>query len=380
MQTLQFEVFGANVVFGWKELEKLGEHVGSFGKHKALIVSDKGVTALRIPERVSTILKKAGIDSVPFSDVAENPTDVNVLDGTKLYESEACDMIIGVGGGSPMDAAKGIQVSVSHPAPLSTYYGVEGIARIVNPMPPLVEIPTTSGTGSETSKGAVITDTAQNVKRLVRPGMPALALVDPELTVGMPPALTAATGMDAMSHHVEAFLSRQYQPVAEAIALEGIRLVAEFLVTAVEDGQNREARSQMAMASSLGSIAFQKGLGVTHSLAHQLSTEYGIHHGVANAVLLPYTMAFNRDAVERKMVRIAFAMGAESLTSEGAILAMTDLIERVNLPLNLSDLGVREDAVPVMAQNAMGDWCYPNNPKSCTKEDMEMLFHKAMKG
>ena len=378
MQTLQFEVFGAKVAFGWKELEKLGEYAGGLGKRKALVVSDKGVTALGIPARVSEILKKSGIDSVMFSDVAENPTDVNVLDGTKLYESEECDMIIGVGGGSPMDAAKGIQVSVSHPAPLSTYYGVEGIARIVNPMPTLIEIPTTSGTGSETSKGAVITDTTQNVKKLIRPGMPALALVDPELTVGMPPKLTAATGMDAMSHHVEAYLSRQFHPVAEAIALEGIRLVAESLVTAVEDGQNPEARSQMALASCLGSLAFQKGLGVTHSLAHQLSTEYGVHHGVANATLLPYTMDFNRDVTEQKMVRIAFAMGAESLTPEGAIRAMTDLIERVNLPLRLSELGVREDGIPLMAKNAMGDWCYPNNPKTCTEADMEMLFRKAM--
>jgi len=377
-QSLYFEIFGCCIEFGWNVLNTLGAHAKSLGAKKALIVTDEGVVSIGIPERVSSVLKKAGIESVTFKDVFPNPTDMNVQNGVNAYKAESCDLIIGVGGGSPMDAAKGIRVLVSHTAPLEQYFGLKGAEKIINPMPSLIAIPTTSGTGSETSRGAVITDTDRNTKCLLRSGMPTLALVDPEVTIGMPPHLTAATGMDAMSHHIEAFLSPQYHPVAEAIAQEGIRLVADNIIAAVENRQNRKARTNMGMASTMGSLAFQKGLGVTHSLAHQLSTEYDVHHGVANAILLPHTMEFNRAVAEEKLTCIAFAMGGKSPSPEAAIQAIAQLIERAGLPTKLSEVNVVEAGIPIMARNAMEDWCYLNNPRPCSQSEMAMLFRKAL--
>jgi alcohol dehydrogenase class IV len=373
-----FEIFGVQVQFGWNALDTLGRHAGANNAKRALIVTDSGVAAAGIPEQIATALKSAGIESVIFDGVSENPTDKNVEMGAKQYKEASCDMIIGLGGGSPMDAAKGVRVLASHPAPLHRYLDIKGGDNIVNPMPLLIDIPTTSGTGSETSRGAVITDTEQRVKRVLRSGMPSLALVDPALTVSMPPKLTAATGMDALSHCIEAYLSPQYHPAAEAIAFEGIRLVAENLPAAVENGNDQEARTQMAMASSMGALAFQKGLGSTHSLSHQLSSEFDIHHGVANALLLPHTMAFNLDLTKDKMSRIAFAMGETSPTPEGAVTAVADLNKRIGIPEKLSDLGVSEDRIRHMARNAMTDWCHPNNPRACTEEDMKALYLGAM--
>lgn len=375
---IYFEIFGACVDFGWNALENLPEHIARFGTKRALIVTDGGVASLGIPENVATVLEKIKIDSVIFNGISPNPTDQNLHDGVKMYKEADCDLIIGVGGGSPMDAAKGIQVYSSHPEPFDQYFGIEGAEKIVNKMPPHIAVPTTSGTGSETSRGAIITDTDRNVKRVIRSGTPSLALVDPALTVDMPAELTAATGMDALSHNIEALLSNIYHPAAEAIAFEGIRLVAENLIRAAEEGENRKARTNMAMASSMGALAFQKGLGVTHSLSHQLSAEYGVHHGLANAILLPHTMAFNRGAAGDKLTRISFAMGEKSPSPKAAVAAVSRLNQKLCLPLKLSEVNVLEDGIPLMAKNAMEDWCHPKNPRPCTEEDMKSLFLKAL--
>jgi 4-hydroxybutyrate dehydrogenase len=373
-----FEIFGACVDFGWNVLENLPVHIDRLGTKKALIVTDGGVASLGIPERVAGVLKKIDVDGVIFDSVLPNPTDGNLHDGARIYQESGCDFIIGVGGGSPMDAAKGIQVYSSHPEPFDQYFGADGAEKIVNQMPPCIAIPTTSGTGSETSRGAIITDTPKNVKRVIRSGMPTLALVDPALTVGMPPTLTATTGMDALSHNIEALLSNLYHPAAEAIAIEGIRLVAENLVDAAADGENSQARTHMAMASSMGAIAFQKGLGVTHSLAHQLSPEFGVHHGLANAILLPHTMAFNSDAARDKMTRIAFAMGERSPSPETAVEAVSRLNQTLGLPQKLSEVNVTKDGIPLMAKNAMDDWCHPRNARPCAEADMKDLLFKAL--
>ena len=380
MQDLKifFEVFGSRVEFGWEALNTLGNHAARFTSRKALIVTDADVASLGIPEKVAAVLKASGIESVVFKDVAANPTDVNVATGTSIFRAAGCDLIVGVGGGSPMDAAKGIAVLAAHPAPLKQYYGLEGADKITAPLPPLFAVPTTAGTGSETSRGAVITDSERKVKCLLRPGMPTLALVDPSLTVDMPPRLTAATGMDALSHNVEAFLSPRYHPAAEAIALEGIRLVAENLAAAFEDGQNRMARIHMAMASSLGALAFQKGLGVTHSLSHQLSSEYGVHHGLGNAILLPHTMAYNLEATQEKMTRIAFTMGATPPSPQAAVDAVARLIDRIGLPARLSEVGVSREGIAAMARNALDDWCHLTNPRPCKEADMRTIFQQAM--
>lgn len=377
-QELYFEVFGCRIKFGWNALDTLGSHANNFGAKKALIVTDEGVFSVGIPERVSSILKKGGVESVIFKDISPNPTDMNVQKGARTYKEESCDLIIGVGGGSPLDAAKGIAVLASHKGPLHQYFGFKGQEKIINPMPPFVLIPTTSGTGAEASRGAIITDTERNIKCRLGAGMPSLALVDPYLTIGLPPYLTAATGIDALSHNIEAFLSPRYHPVAEAIAYEGIHLVTENLMTAVENGKDRRARTNMAMASTMGALAFQKGLGVTHSLAHQLSPEYGVHHGVANAILLPHTMEFNREVTDEKLTRISLAMGETSPSPDTAIQAVARLSQKAGLPMKLSEVNVLESGISKMARNAMEDWCHVNNPRPCTESDMDMLFHKAI--
>ncbi len=375
---LYFEIFGCRVEFGWNALNTLGAHAKRLGSKRAFLVTDPGVFSLGVPDRVAHLLKQEGIESVIYREVAPDPTDTNVRNGVVVYKEGKFDLIIGIGGGSPLDAAKGIKVLAFHDEPLDQYFGAKGAEKIVNPMPPFIAIPTTSGTGSEVSRAGVITDTRRHVKCTLRAGVPTLALIDPELTEGMPPRLTAATGMDALTHNIEAFLSPRYHPCAEGVAFEGVRLVAENLLAAVEDGKNRKARTQMAMASAMGALAFQKGLGVAHSLAHQLSTECNVHHGLACALVLPHTMEFNRPAVGEKLTRIAFAMGETTPTSERAIESVVRLTEKIGLPTRLSMVNVSEAAIPVMARNAMEDWCHPNNPRPCTESDMVMLYRKAL--
>jgi alcohol dehydrogenase class IV len=377
-QDINFDIFGVRVAFGWHILKTLGKQAVELRSRKALIVTDRGVASLGIPEMAADVLKAEKVDSVMYQDVSPNPTDLNVQDAAKIFRERSCDLIIGLGGGSPMDAAKGVRVLVAHPEPIHKYFGFNGMEKIVNKMPPLIEITTTSGTGSETSSGAIIIDTKRKVKCLLVSGMPTLALVDSALTVGMPAHLTAATGMDALSHNIEALLTPRYHPIAEAIAIKGIWLVAKNLVTAVEEGKNQQARSQMAMASAMGALAFQKGLGVCHSLSHQVSSEYGVHHGLANAILLPHAMEFNLEAARDKMICIAFAMGEMSPSPEAAIKAVAQLNMKIGLPTTLSEVGVLEKGIPRMARNAMDDWCHRNNPRICTGEDMKRLFFKAM--
>ena len=222
--------------------------------------------------------------------------------------------------GSPLDASKAIQVMTSHPGEIDEYFGTAAASKITLPKPYLIGIPTTSGTGSEVSRGAVITNTKTNTKSVIRTGPSSLAILDPEMTLTLPPKLTAATGMDALSHHIEACVSNVYQPVCTALALEGIRLVGRSLKKAVEKGDDLDARTDMAVASMMGALAFQKGLGAVHSLAHQLSTEADVHHGVANSVMLPHVMRFNIPHVREELVQVARALGekVDSLTAAQA--------------------------------------------------------------
>jgi alcohol dehydrogenase class IV len=275
-----------------------------------------------------------------------------------------------------MDAAKGISVMAVHDEPIDQYYGV-GVENIVNPLPPMILIPTTAGTGSETSRSGIITNTAKKRKEVLRSGMANVALVDPSLTLGMPPFLTAATGLDALSHNIEALETNVYNPIAEAIAYEGIRLIAQSLVRAVEDGTCQSAREDMAMASSMGALAFQKGLCISHSIAHQISPMFGTHHGVAIAVTLPYTMEFNISAAPDKFSRIASAFGCADPTPEKAVDEVRKLIKRIQLPSSLSEIGVPKESLDEIAKNAMNDWCIKFNPKPVSEKDINVLCQQA---
>ncbi|MBM3213181.1 iron-containing alcohol dehydrogenase, partial [Candidatus Poribacteria bacterium] len=286
-EIISTNVFGATMDFGFGCLDNLESRAKKFGIRKLLIVTDKGIIKAGIHEKVIQKLESSDIEFFIFDDVQPNPTDDNVMNGIEEYLKNNCDAIMGLGGGSPIDTAKAIRVLAGNPGHIRDYY----IPATFNfPLPVLIAIPTTSGTGSEVSTGGIITDTRENRKRVVRSGPASLALIDPELTLGMPPFLTAATGMDALSHNIEAYVSKLYNPFASAIAIAGIKLVSENLRLAVKDGKDINARKNMSMASTMGALAFTKGLGAVHSLAHQLSTDAEVPHGVANAIMLPYVM------------------------------------------------------------------------------------------
>ncbi|KPK89363.1 MAG: hypothetical protein AMJ94_12265, partial [Deltaproteobacteria bacterium SM23_61] len=328
-------------------------------------------------------LGKANIPYEIFDRVESNPSDRTVMEGVRRFQKTECNAILGVGGGSPLDASKAIQVMASHHGEIYEYFGAAAASKITLPRPYLIGIPTTSGTGSEVSRGAIITNTKTNTKSVIRTGPSNLAILDPEMTLNLPPQLTAATGMDALSHHIEACVSNAYQPVCTALALEGIRLVGRSLKRAVEKGDDLDARTDMAVASMMGALAFQKGLGAVHSLAHQLSTEADVHHGLANAIMLPHVMRFNIPHAREELAQVARTLGEkiDSLTvdqaAEQACVGVARLSSSIGLPSRLRDVGVKESQIPPMAEKAMGDWCHPYNPRPCTKDDMAALYRAA---
>ena len=380
---ISFQLLGTSVRLGAGTVKEVGTSFQAAGGKKALVVTDSGVVKAGLLQPIRKSLEEAKIPCQIFDRVEPNPSDRTVLEGVELFKKTGCDVILGVGGGSPLDASKAIQVMASHPGEIYEYFGAAAASKITLPRPYTIAVPTTSGTGSEVSRGAIITNTKTNTKSAIRTGPSSLAILDPEMTLTLPPRLTAATGMDALSHLIEARVSNQYQPVCSALALEGIRLVAQSLKKAVEKGSNLDARTDMAVASMMGALAFQKGLGAVHSLAHQLSTEADVHHGVANSILLPHVMRFNIPQSAEELAVIAQALGEkiDSLSigeaAEKACLAVARLASAIGLPARLRDAGVKDEQIPAMAEKAMGDWCHPFNPRPCSKDDMVALYRAA---
>jgi alcohol dehydrogenase class IV len=292
-----------------------------------------------------------------------------------VYQQNRCIGIIGLGGGSPLDAAKAIRLKVTHELPLADYDDLlDGGDRISANLPPYIAIPTTSGTGSEVSRSTVITIAATNRKTVVfSPHLiPVLAIADPELTLDLPPQLTAGTGMDAFTHNVEAYISKGFHPICDAIALSGARLVWENLPRVMANPRGLEARSQMMMASIMGAIAFQKGLGAVHSLAHPLSSDCGMHHGTSNAVLLPFVLEFNRTAAVQRLHDLEAQFGGGDIAEQ-----VRGFNERLGIAPRLRDYGVTEAALPLLAGKAMQDGCHQLNPRPCTREDLLALYRAA---
>lgn len=378
--------FAASVKFGAGALSQLGPAVREAGAGKVLVVADPGVVQAGLAGRAIAAIQQAGLQHALFSDVQPNPTDANVAAGAAACRAAACDIIVAVGGGSVIDAAKGIRVMAAHPGSISAYFAGPGASPIDQTMPHLIAIPTTAGTGSEVTGAAVITDTAQKRKRFVVAGLPYLALVDPELTGGMPPRLTADSGMDALTHCIEGYVSNRFSPFGASVALSGIRLVAGNLVRAYRNGADREARSQMSLAALLGGAAFGMlgtGLGAAHSLAHQLSTEAGVSHGMANAVILPYVMRYSIEAAPQRYAEVAQALGMNTwgfsplAAAQKGIEAVQRLCADVGIPPRLRDAGVSRDSIAAMAQNAFVDGVHRNGPRPCTQEDLAALYETA---
>jgi 4-hydroxybutyrate dehydrogenase len=377
--------FPTRIIFGAGALGRLGDEIKRLGVRRPLLVTDPGVVKAGLAQRVTAAAPNTAL--VLFDNVNNNPTEANVLAGIERYRSERCDGIVALGGGSPLDAAKVIRLGVTHPLPLAQYDDqANGSDRITANLPPMVAIATTSGTGSEVGRSAVIMLKATDRKTVIfSPHLiPSVALDDPELTLGLPPGITAGTGLDALTHNVEAYLAKGYQPLCDAIALYGIRLAVKNLPLAVHDGRNLAARTSMMMASLMGAVAFQKGLGVTHSLAHPLSSIGGLHHGTTNGILLPYVLEFNRPACEERLRDIAQAMGLDG-TGASAVQAATAVIERirqllkeVGVPDRLSTLGITRDMIPALSKKAMEDACHLLNPRPCTESDMAALYEQAL--
>ncbi len=379
------------IEFGEGAIANLADHVKTFGGKKPLIVSDAGISKVGILSQAVAPLEDANLPYATYVDIEPNPTDVSITQGVEVYQKEKCDGVIAVGGGSVMDAAKAIRLLTTHAPPLEPYYvDSDGANKIRDDMPPLICVPTTSGTGSEVSQGAVITDTSLRTtdrwrKRAIitRFNMANLALLDPVLTVKMPPTLTAATGMDAITHGIEAYVATKHHPIAEGVALQALKMLGENIRTAYHNGENIVARGEMLLASCMAAFSFQKGLGAVHSIAHQLSTDAPIPHGVANAILLPHVMEFNLPHVIEKYADVADALGVnlEGMSKGEAACAAIDEIRELNAELNmptgLGEAGLDREKIPKLAADAMLDHCYKLNPRQCTEQDMLHLLEAA---
>ncbi|MBO8138196.1 MAG: iron-containing alcohol dehydrogenase [Desulfotomaculum sp.] len=365
-------------------VNEVGERVKSLGGNKVLIVTDKGLSELGIADKVKGIIEDAGLKAVVFDGAEPNPTDHNVDDGFKVWQEEKCDAIVSLGGGSSHDCAKGIGLLAANGGKIHDY---EGVDKSTNPMVPLVAVNTTAGTASEMTRFCIITDTSRKVKMAIVDWRvtPAISINDPELMVGKPPALTAATGMDALTHAVEAYVSTAATPLTDSAALMAIKLISKYLPMAVANGTNMEAREKMAYAQFLAGMAFNNAsLGYVHAMAHQLGGFYNLPHGVCNAILLPHVEQFNLIACAERFRDIAIALGenVEGLSVNEAAQKAIDSIKKlsasIGIPSGLKELGVKEEDFKVMAENAMKDACQLTNPRKATLDEVIQIFKNAM--
>ena len=379
--------FPNKILFGVGTINTLAEQLSVFSPKKVLLVTDSGIRQVGLASEVTKRLEAARIVYAIYDGVHGNPVEADVSNGVDVLQKEGCDFVIGLGGGSPLDVAKLVCLKATHPLPLSEYEVLNGgLAKISSELPSMLAIPTAAGTGSEVGRGAVVTIKSLGRKALVFSPhlLPKTAIVDPELTIGLPKALTAATGMDALTHNLESYLSTVYHPICDGIALAGVKLVAQHLRRAVDNGSDLEARGAMMMAAMMGAIAFQKELGVTHSLAHPLSTVANLHHGLANAILLPYTMAFNRNAATHQLRDIAAAFGVNIYAlspeegAQAAIDQVAQLCKDIDIPSRLREANVTAEMIPDLARQAVADQCHLTNPRPCTEEDMINLYREAL--
>ena len=382
--------FPTTIHFGAGARRLVADHLKAAGIRRPLVVTDRGIAAL--PLLPAFVADLPGLEAGVYSDISGNPVRRQVMDGAAAYRAHRADAVVGLGGGAALDVAKAIALMAVHPGDILEYaWDHPQVRPIEQPLPWFVALPTTAGTGSEVGRSSVISDDVTHVKKIVfSPALLAKAVyADPELTLDLPPAITAATGMDALTHNVESYLSPAYHPLCDGIALEGARIAARALPRAVADGRDLGARSDMLMSSLMGAIAFQKDLGAVHSCAHALSTVADLHHGLANAVMIDHVMRFNLPAATAKMAELAHVAGVpggDAGSAEARALAfvgwLTALKAQLAIPAQLSGLAsprkVTRADVPRLVEVATADICHQTNPRKCTAADFEALFAAAL--
>jgi alcohol dehydrogenase class IV len=373
-----------SIRFGVGRIAELPEVCRMLGMRRPLLVTDQGLASLAIVRDVLAANESAGLPTGLFSGVRSNPNGGNVGAGVAAFRAGTHDGVIAMGGGSALDAGKTIALMVGQSRslwdfvwgrPVPTDVNVAGIA-------PVVTVPTTAGTGSEVESGAVITDESTETKEIIaHPKMQAgIVIGDPALTVGLPPHLTAATGMDALSHCLEAYCVPDYDPMADGMALEGMRLIAEWLPVATAEGGNLEARAQMLAAAMIGAAAFRKGLGAMHALSHPIGAIYDTHHGLTNAVLMPYVLSFNRPAIGAKMERLARFLGLPAPSFDTVLAWIIELREQLAIPPGLAAIGVDERRSDEVARKAAADGNAPTNPVRIDAAGLRHIFERAVRG
>jgi hypothetical protein len=371
--------FPTTIHFGAGARALVGPHLRELGFKRPLIVTDKGLAALPLMAELKAALESAGLTVAVYGGVFGNPTGPQVMGGAAAYKAHAADCVIGVGGGAALDVAKVVGLLATHPGDVMEYVWDHPQVRAIDAaaLPYFIAMPTTSGTGSEVGRSSVISEEDTHVKRVIfSPAILAkVVFADPELTLGLPLAVTAATGMDALTHNIESYLSPAYHPLCDGIALEGTRIGARALLTAVREPGNVQARADMMMSSMMGAIAFQKDLGAVHSCAHALGTVCDLHHGLANALMIEPVMRFNLEAVPAKFAELAHVVGAGS--ADAFVPWLAQLKQQIGIAASLAAVGVKREQFARLVAIASKDMCHQTNPRVCTPADFERFFSEA---
>lgn len=370
---------------GQNRIKDLGNACKNLNIKKPLLVTDQGLAKSEIILSALNDLNDEGISVQLYSNVVGNPTGTNVKEGVDHYKKNNCDGVIAFGGGSGLDVGKAIAFMSGQNLPLWDFEDVGDNWTRANSakIAPIIAVPTTAGTGSETGRASVILNEESGVKKIIfHPKfLPSIVILDPCLTVGLPSKITAATGMDALAHNLEAFCAPGFHPMADGIALEGMRLINKWLLTAVNDGKNLDARMNMLTAASMGSTAFQKGLGAIHSLSHPVNALNNVHHGLSNAIFMPYVLSFNKDVIEEKIIKICEYLELKEISFNGFIDWTLKLRKDLDIPHKLSEVIEEKDFdINRLSKMALEDPSTGGNPKKLTVEDMKIMYEHSMSG
>ena len=376
--------FPVPIAYGPGRFTEIGNYCYKNQIKNPLIVTDSGSVNLPFIDKLVEILKKAKVNSGIYSKISPNPRDDEISEGKQLFRNNNHDAIIAIGGGSAMDGGKSICLTANNEIELFDFEWEKTPQKISpdNKFPPLITIPTTAGTGAETESTAMVTDTKQGIKLcIMHPDLkPSIAILDPELTLGLPSNLTAWTGADAMIHSIEGYCVPGFHPLCDGAALESLYLISKSLVTVVEEPNNLEARGAMLVASCLGGISFIKGLGLVHAIAHMVGAEFNTHHGLTNAIILPAVLRFNLPDMEEKVIKMSQAMQYTDHSSSQFIENIEKILDRIKIPRGLNEIGVPEDCIERISEKSMIDTAFGTNPRAATLDDVRELVKTSIFG